>query len=64
MWLDPIVSVQFSPECAPDVAGQWAARSNYDATTVAHDLSRHVDRLTHTGDTLATGYFHAPQVWR
>ena len=64
MWLDPIVSVQFSPECAPDVAGQWAARSNYDATTVAQDLSRHVDRLTHTGDTLATGSVHAAQVWR
>ncbi|CAM3084584.1 MULTISPECIES: type 1 glutamine amidotransferase [Corynebacterium] len=64
MRLGPIVSVQFYPECAPDVAGQWAARSNYDATTVAQDLSRHVDRLTHTGDTLATGSVHAAQVWR
>ena len=64
MRLDPIVSVQFYPECAPDVAGQWAACSNYDATTVAQNLSRHVDRLTHTGDTLATGSVHATQVWR
>lgn len=64
MRLDPIVSVQFYPECVPDVAGQWAARSNYDAPTVAQDLSRHVDRRTRTGDTLDTSSVHAAQVWR
>ena len=61
MRLGSIVSVQFHPECSPAVAGQWAARSGYDAAAVAQELSLHDDHLTHTGRTLAAGFVRAAQ---
>ena len=64
MRLGSIVSVQFHPECSPDVAGQWAARSGYDAAAVAQELSLRDDHLTHTGRTLAAGFVRAAQAWR
>ncbi|MGV0433472.1 type 1 glutamine amidotransferase [Corynebacterium ureicelerivorans] len=64
MRLGSIVSVQFHPECAPDVAVQWAARGGYDSAAVTQKLSIYDDYLTRTGLTgltLAAGFVQAAQ---
>ncbi|MGX0630802.1 GMP synthase-like glutamine amidotransferase [Corynebacterium afermentans] len=64
MRLGSIVSVQFHPECSPEVAGQWAANGGHDGAAVEAELLRHDDHLTLTGKILAEGFVAAARAWR
>ena len=64
MRLGSIVSVQFHPECSPEVAGQWAANGGHDGAAVEAELLRHDDHLTRTGEILAEGFVAAARAWR
>ena len=64
MRLGSIVSVQFHPECSPEVAGQWAANGGHYGAAVEAELLRHDDHLTRTGERLAEGFVAAARAWR
>lgn len=64
MRLGSIVSVQFHPECSPEVAGRWAANGGHDGAAVEAELLRHDDHLTRTGKILAEGFVAAARAWR
>lgn len=64
MRLGSIVSVQFHPECSPEVAGRWAANSGYDSAAVEAELLRHDEHLIRTGERLAEGFVAAARSWR
>ena len=64
MRLGSIVSVQFHPECSPEVAGRWAANGGHDSAAVEAELLRHDDHLTRTGKILAEGFVAAARAWR